>query len=459
MGGGCLVPVVWQNGAVVLCWGTGGCAVGLVSADHMKVSVLEIPYLEPLTDSERLMEKVVAQGAARQSAADANLPLDGYTLDQRYRNARRHWAELILYSLMPLLSALATKVPADTLATLLPYNRVDRFHKLLDAFRSGTLRKSRLSMRQRAFGLGLFKKYFLSIVTARLGREAGVPFVGLVDVPGLMREPLRSVPSVPYIPPTTSAEEGLERLVECIADHLARTGDFDPQTAVPADLPHFRKTEHIADVFQRVFCSAEPFTEEEDAQIRAFAEQQQGLVPWKHLNAAMPHRRAKALMFRWANVLSKGRHAVAAVQQQQQQQQQQQHLLRGLFCKYQVPINHPYWTDCLGYDSTLTVAAWPEAAASAPPLPPATTPADVPQPAQAPAAAEDAPAGGICPASDSVYSASASGSDSERDSAAAATSDSGSVGWGLNMSDVSDDTESGMPHVLWESGTEGQGCP
>ena len=45
------------------------------STDHMKISVLEIPYLKPLTDSERSMEQLVARMAARQSALVANLPL------------------------------------------------------------------------------------------------------------------------------------------------------------------------------------------------------------------------------------------------------------------------------------------------------------------------------------------------------------------------------------------------
>ena len=115
----------------------------------------------------------------------------------------------------------------ECLQTLwLPYARHDCFIQQLEATRSGT----RTSMRQRAFNLGLFKKYLLSIVTAQLQREVEIPFEGLVDVPRLMCEPLRSVPLVQYVRPTTFEEVSLKRLVNSIAEHLSRTVDFDPET-------------------------------------------------------------------------------------------------------------------------------------------------------------------------------------------------------------------------------------
>ena len=139
-------------------------------------------------------------------------------------------------------------------------------------------------------------------------------------------------------------------------------------------------------------------------------------MQWRDLNQAMPHRRAMALHWRWHELKNTPSTSCAAAPQERQ------HLLHGFFYKYQVPINHPYWTECLGYDSALTAAVWLEAAASSPPFPPAAAagiPPQAPSPKpQASAAAEDAPAGGSCPA------ASASGSTFERDSAAAAPSDS-----------------------------------
>ena len=122
-------------------------------------------------------------------------------------------------------------------------------------------------MRQRAFDFGLFKKYLLSIVTAQLQQEGEILFEGLIDVPGPMCEPLRSVPLVLYVRPSTFHEVSLEHLVKSIAEHFSKTADFDPETAVPADLlDKFQATRCIADVFQWVFCSTDPFTKEEDAQ-------------------------------------------------------------------------------------------------------------------------------------------------------------------------------------------------
>ena len=125
----------------MLCWGTGDCTVGLFPTDHMKISVLEIPYLKPLTDSERSMEQLVARMAARQSAPVTNLPLlagadrTGKVDLEPHEPHESHeshelinWILRVQHSLMPILSALAKKgVPADTLAALLPYTRHDRF--------------------------------------------------------------------------------------------------------------------------------------------------------------------------------------------------------------------------------------------------------------------------------------------------------------------------------------------
>ena len=154
------------------------------------MSIFDVPYLAPILPVEKAMESVVTtvvdkiqHGRARVSQAQAS---ELGQESQKMRDICRSWSTTCFDTTSHIWYGLCQKgVPVKRIEALLPYVETGAVERRFDVHTSGGVKKTRsLSIRQRSFALGLFRKHFLQFLADQILEEFGLSFEGSVDLAG-----------------------------------------------------------------------------------------------------------------------------------------------------------------------------------------------------------------------------------------------------------------------------------